>query len=116
MKYSIRTLLLVLLAFAVLCAFYYRVFVLPLKADQPFATKVLENGLEIRLWAKPNFYSSVKPDISKAQSADHISSCKSCQKRPHGLSQNLDKIKQDVRRRYDDAFCLQHATLDRYSL
>ena len=69
MKYSIRTLLLVLLAFAVLCAFYYRVFVLPLKADQPFATKVLENGLEIRLWAKPNFYSSVKPDISKAQTA-----------------------------------------------
>ena len=56
MKYSIRTLLLVLLAFAVLCAFYYRVFVLPLKADQPFATKVLENGLEIRLWAKPNFF------------------------------------------------------------
>ncbi len=55
MKYSLRTLICVLLAAGLLCAFYYQFYIAPKKADLPFATLKLDGELQARLWAKPNF-------------------------------------------------------------
>ena len=56
MKYSMRTLLLLVTAIGCLCAAYYHFVLAP---TLPFAIAKLENDLEIKLWANPNFYSRV---------------------------------------------------------